>query len=97
MRGEVVDEMIDRARRIVADERNQTHLGKWAEALLAERAKREEAERHHADAQDYITHLSARVADLEVALGIVRAHYGSSSVDALLAEHGVLAGGSDES
>lgn len=103
------DEMIDRARSLVraykgATRRERVDAVDWAEALLAERAAREEAERKldsqwfmHATAADArIRAAEARVAHLEAALGILRVHYGASSVDALLNEHGVLAGGSDE-
>lgn len=70
------DDMIARARRIVDDKRNQTHLRPWAEALLAEREAREQAERERDAAarfgestQDW---LRARVATLEAALREMR-------------------------
>jgi len=70
------DEMFDRARRIVDDARNQTHLREWAEALLAERERAEEAERERDEARrqmqsmvaESLVPAEARCASLEAAL-----------------------------
>ena len=70
------DEMFDRARRIVDDARNQTHLREWAEALLAERERAEEAERERDEARrqmqsmvaESLVPAEARCASLKAAL-----------------------------